>query len=162
MNQPNLIILMGSKSDLEHAEKIKDAARNFGLEPVYHVASAHKTAIHLIKILDTYEAQSSSKVYITIAGRSNALSGFVDGYVTAPVIACPPLSTAFAGADIYSSLRMPSGVAPAVVLEPENAALLAAKILGLSDNLIMEKIKTYKSNQMQSILDADQELNAKH
>ena len=45
------------------------------------------------------------------------------------MIACPPYSDRFAGADLYSSLRMPSGVAPAVVLEPAGAALLAAKIL---------------------------------
>jgi phosphoribosylaminoimidazole carboxylase PurE protein len=70
-------------------------------------------------------------VYITVAGRSNALSGFVDAQVTAPVIACPPESEAFGGLDILSSLRMPRGVAPLVVLEPENAALAAAKMLGM-------------------------------
>ena len=83
--------------------------------------------------MNDYEADPRPKVYITVAGRSNALSGFVDGAVSAPVIACPPPSEAFGGADIFSSLRMPSGIAPAVVLEPANAALLAAKILGLVD-----------------------------
>ena len=84
-------------------------------------------------MLAAYEQDPRPKVYITVAGRSNALSGFTDGAVSAPVIACPPPSEAFGGADIYSSLRMPSGIAPAVVLEPANAALLAAKILGLGD-----------------------------
>jgi 5-(carboxyamino)imidazole ribonucleotide mutase/phosphoribosylaminoimidazole-succinocarboxamide synthase len=159
MNQPNLIILMGSKSDLEHAKNIEISALKFGLQPVLHIASAHKTAAHLLKILDRYEVQQEPKVYVTIAGRSNALSGFVDGYVRAPVIACPPSSTAFAGADIYSSLRMPSGIAPAVVLEAENAALLAAKILALGDKTIMEKLDTYRSAQMKKIIDADGEIN---
>jgi phosphoribosylcarboxyaminoimidazole (NCAIR) mutase len=56
----------------------------------------------------------------------------VDAQVTAPVIACPPASEAFGGLDILSSLRMPRGVAPLVVLEPENAALAAAKLLALA------------------------------
>ena len=90
MKQADVILIMGSKSDTELAEKIKSSAEKFGLTLACHIASAHKTALHLIKILDRYEAQDNAKVYITIAGRSNALSGFVDGYVKAPVIACPP------------------------------------------------------------------------
>ena len=100
---------------------------------ITRIGSAHKTPEHALNILRTYEADPRPKVYITVAGRSNALSGFTDGSVSAPVIACPPASEAFGGADVYSSLRMPSGIAPAVVLEPANAALLAAKILGQCD-----------------------------
>jgi phosphoribosylaminoimidazole carboxylase PurE protein len=159
MTNANVIIIMGSKSDLEHAQMIKDAAESFGLTVAMHVGSAHKTARHLINLLDRYEAITNSKVYITIAGRSNALSGFVDGYVNAPVIACPPVSSAFGGADIHSSLRMPSGVAPAVVLEPKNAALLAAKILSLTDSDIAEKVIAYKKEQVEQIISADQEIN---
>jgi 5-(carboxyamino)imidazole ribonucleotide mutase/phosphoribosylaminoimidazole-succinocarboxamide synthase len=98
-------------------------------------------------------------VYITVAGRSNALSGFTDGAVSAPVIACPPASDAFGGADVYSSLRMPSGVAPAVVLEPANAALLAAKILGLSDPEILEAVKNFQRQQATKIIQDDRNLN---
>ena len=64
----------------------------------------------------------------------------VDAQVSAPVIACPPLSDAFGGADIFSSLRMPSGVAPAVILDAEGAALFAAKIFGLTDAAVREKV----------------------
>jgi 5-(carboxyamino)imidazole ribonucleotide mutase len=159
MSKINLVIIMGSKSDLEHAQIIKSEAEKLGLTPVMHIGSAHKTAHHLIKMLDKYESETQPKIYITIAGRSNALSGFVDGYVAAPVIACPPVSSAFGGADIYSSLRMPSGVAPAVILEPKNAALFAAKILSLLDASIAEKVKTYKAEQVEQILNADQEIN---
>jgi len=62
------------------------------------------------------------------------------------------------GGDVYSSLRMPSTVAPMVVLEPENAALAAAKILGLSDERIQEKIKTYQSEVKESLENDDQEV----
>jgi len=67
------------------------------------VASAHKTPEHVLAILRKYEADLRPKVYITVAGRSNALSGFTDGAVSAPVIACPPSPEAFGGADVYSS-----------------------------------------------------------
>src|SRR5512135_839666 len=115
--KPVVVILMGSKADLEHCKKISEACQQFGLETVLRVASAHKTADHALKILRGYESDPRPKVYITVAGRSNALSGFTDGAVSTPVIACPPVSETFGGADIYSSLRMPSGVAQALVLE---------------------------------------------
>src|SRR5436190_13846709 len=127
MTNSLVVILMGSKSDEAHCQKIAEAARGFGLDVVLRVGSAHKTPDHALRILREYEADPRPKIYITVAGRSNALSGFTDGSVAAPVIACPPPSDSYAGADIYSSLRMPSGIAPAVVLEPANAALLAAK-----------------------------------
>ncbi len=98
-------------------------------------------------LLETLRADPRPKVYITVAGRSNALSGFTDGAVIAPVIACPPPSEAFGGADIYSSLRMPSGIAPAVVLEPANAALLAAKILGLVDPEVTARVAAFQKEQ---------------
>src|SRR5258707_15405268 len=128
MSKPLVVILMGSKADMEHCKKIADACQQFGIETVMRVGSAHKTADHALAILQQYEADPRPKVYITVAGRSNALSGFTDGFGSAPVIACPPSSDGFGGADVYSSLRMPSGIAPAVVLEPGNAALWAAKI----------------------------------
>lgn len=124
-------ILMGSKADLDHARTIADALEALGLEPALYVGSAHKTPRELLDLLETLESRDEPTVYITVAGRSNALSGMVDAQVTGPVIACPPPSERFGGADLFSSLRMPSGVAPAVVLEPRSAALLAAKILGL-------------------------------
>src|SRR5512143_3946135 len=152
MTQPLVIILMGSKSDEAHCAKIAEAARGFGLDVVTRIGSAHKTPEHALSILRQYEADPRPKVYITVAGRSNALSGFTDGSVSAPVIACPPASEAFGGADVYSSLRMPSGIAPAVVLEPVNAALLAAKILGLVDAGIREQVKAGQSTAREKII----------
>ena len=155
MTRALVVILMGSKADLEHCAKIANACKGFGLETVMRIGSAHKTAEHTLDILRAYEADPRPKVYITVAGRSNALSGFTDGAVTAPVIACPPISDSFGGADIYSSLRMPSGVAPALVLEPANAALLAAKILGLLDAEVREQVKGSQNGAMKKIVADD-------
>ena len=153
--KPLVVILMGSKADLEHGNKISDACKQFGLETALRIASAHKTAEHALAILRKYEADPRPKVFITVAGRSNALSGFIDGAVSAPVIACPPVSEAFGGADIFSSLRMPSGIAPAVVLEPVNAALLAAKILGLVNAQVREQVKASQRRAAEKILEDD-------
>ncbi|MBE2267794.1 MAG: AIR carboxylase family protein [Anaerolinea sp.] len=151
-------ILMGSRSDLAQAQAIAEALKTFDITAEIRVGSAHKTPAHVLDILKAYEADPRPKVYITIAGRSNALSGFVDAQVSAPVIACPPLSTTFAGADIYSSLRMPSGVAPAVVLEPTGAALLAAKILALGDPAIKARITAYQRQLAETIVKDDNEV----
>jgi 5-(carboxyamino)imidazole ribonucleotide mutase/phosphoribosylaminoimidazole-succinocarboxamide synthase len=156
--KPLVIILMGSKADLEHCNKIAEACKQFKIETVLRIGSAHKTAEHALAILREYEADPRPKVYITVAGRSNALSGFTDGAVRAPVIACPPPGEAFGGADIYSSLRMPSGVAPALVLEPVNAALLAAKIFGQYDADIAQAVTRFQKQQGDKILEDDASL----
>jgi len=153
-----VIILMGSKADHVHCQKIADAAKQFGIDVVMRVGSAHKTLEHVLVMLRGYESDPRPKVYITVAGRSNALSGFVDGAVSAPVIACPPPSDAFGGADIFSSLRMPSAIAPAVVLDPANAALLAAKILGLGDAKIRAKVVEFQKKQAEKVVADDRDL----
>ena len=102
------------------------------------------------------EERREPHVYITVAGRSNALSGFVDAQVTAPVIACPPASEAFGGMDILSSLRMPRGVAPLVVMEPENAALAAVKMLGLNSNRLRDAIAQTQSDERQRVVGEQQ------
>ncbi|NOT06458.1 MAG: AIR carboxylase family protein [Anaerolineales bacterium] len=155
MSKSLVVILMGSKTDMEHCKKISDACNQFGIETVIRIASAHKTAEHALKILREYEADARPKVYITVAGRSNALSGFTDGLVSAPVIACPPPSESFGGSDIYSSLRMPSGVAPAVVLEPVNAALFVAKIIGLMDESVREQVKASQKRAADKVIEDD-------
>ena len=155
MSTALVVILMGSKADMEHCKKISDACKQYGLETVLRIASAHKTAEHALTVLREYEADARPKVYITVAGRSNALSGFTDGVVSAPVIACPPPSDSFGGADVYSSLRMPSGIAPAVVLEPANAALLAAKIIGLVDAEVRNQVKASQKRAADKVIEDD-------
>ena len=155
MAKPLVVILMGSKADMEHCTKISEACKGFGLDTVLRIGSAHKTPEHAVSILKEYEADDRPKVYITVAGRSNALSGFTDGSVSAPVIACPPPSDSFGGADVYSSLRMPSGIAPAVVLEPFNAALLAAKIFGVANAEVREQVRVSQKRAADKIIEDD-------
>ena len=151
-------IIMGSKSDLKHGQAIADALAEFGIASEIRVASAHKAPRFALEVLAAYEADPQPKVYITVAGRSNALSGLVDGAVTAPVIACPPYSDRYGGADVFSSLRMPSGIAPAVVLEPSGAALLAAKILSLAEPALREHVAQAQQAATETIMTDDRSL----
>ena len=153
-----VVILMGSKSDLPFVVKITTALDELGITYECRVASAHKSAQHTLDLLAQYKAAGEVSVYITVAGRSNALSGMVDANVTVPVIACPPYSEKFAGADLYSSLQMPSGVAPAVVLEPAAAALLAAKILAVANPHLREQIAQAQRTQTEKLIAADREV----
>ena len=155
-----VILIMGSPSDKDFAGKITSSLEKFGIQYECRVASAHKTPKKLLSILEGY--RDDSIVYITVAGRSNALSGFVDANTIYPVIACPPYSDDFGGADIYSSLRTPSGVSPLLVLEPENAALAALKILAMGDNRLQEKVLEYQKNLGYKIEKADEEIRNKH
>jgi 5-(carboxyamino)imidazole ribonucleotide mutase len=155
-----VVILMGSKSDLEHAHKITAVLESFGILFSMHVASAHKSVQHLMQTIASYEQTQDAIVFIAIAGRSNALAGMLDANTVHPVITCPPTSSAFGGADIFSSLRMPSGVAPLVVLEPDAAALASAKILALADPALRAHIAAYHQQMIDSIVEADQSLQA--
>lgn len=151
-----VVILMGSKGDLDHAKKIAHALEKFEVPYVMRVASAHKVPLKVLEIIK--ENEEKDVVYITIAGRSNALSGFTDANTTKPVIACPPYSDKFGGADIFSTLRMPSGVSPLTILEPEEAALAAVKILAIKYDHLKEKIKKYQEEKRREIEKADEEV----
>jgi 5-(carboxyamino)imidazole ribonucleotide mutase len=121
------------------------------------ICSAHKATRRLLEMLQEYE-QSGPLIYITIAGRSNALSAVVDANTRFPVIACPPYSDRFGGMDILSSLRLPSGIASPTILEPEGAALLAAKMLALSDTQLEQRLNAYKQHFSAELTQADEEV----
>ncbi|MCW4006112.1 MAG: AIR carboxylase family protein [Candidatus Bathyarchaeota archaeon] len=145
---------MGSERDLEFCQKIAKTLKVLGVEFVYRVASAHKTPLKVLEIIEEFKAQKV--VYITVAGRSNALSAFVDANSSKLVVACPPYSEKFSGADIYSSLRVPSGIGCVVTIEPEGAAIAAAKVFALQDAELEKRIQEYQREKQQAIEKADQ------
>ncbi|KXB06469.1 N5-carboxyaminoimidazole ribonucleotide mutase [candidate division MSBL1 archaeon SCGC-AAA382F02] len=155
MSGEKIVIIMGSEKDQEFTEPAIQLLEDFDLDYEVRVASAHKTPEELLDILNEYN-EEDKVVYFTVAGRSDALSGFVDANTAFPVIACPPYSSKFNGADIFSSLRMPSGVGPLVVLDPENAALAAAKILAIDNPELSEKIDSYKESVKEKVKKSDE------
>lgn len=152
-----VIIIMGSKGDLAHAQSVAKTLKTLDIRYAMRVCSAHKATRRLMEMLQDYE-QSGPLVYITIAGRSNALSAVVDANTRYPVIACPPYSDRFGGMDILSSLRLPSGIASPTILEPEGAALLAAKMLAFADTTLWQRLESYKQRLSAELTQADEEV----
>ena len=124
------VLIMGSTSDEPHAKKITDKLDEYGITWEQYAASAHKQPL---KVLEILEANTDGKdiVYITIAGRSNALSGFVAANSEFPTLGCPPFSDkADMLVNIHSTLQMPSNTPVLTVIDPGNCALAVKRIFG--------------------------------
>lgn len=153
-----VVILCGSPRDADWVDKIAAVLDSLDVPVIRRVGSAHRVPEHVLDLLRHYDSSPEPTVFITVAGMSDALSGLTDANVMSPVVACPPRADAFAGLDVLSSLRTPPGVAPIVALEPGNAALAAAKILGLGDPGLRDRIAAHQAKAAQRVLDGDREL----
>ena len=127
----NVVFIMGSTSDEPHAKKITDKLDEFGISWEQHAASAHKEPLKVLEILNANKDKENI-VYITIAGRSNALSGFVAANSEFPTLGCPPFSDkADMLVNIHSTLQMPSNTPVMTVVDPGNCALAVKRIFGV-------------------------------
>ena len=125
------IIIMGSTSDEPHAKKITDKLDDYNIKLEQHAASAHKQPLKVLEILEENKSNKNI-VYITIAGRSNALSGFVAANSEFPTIGCPPFSDkSDMLVNIHSTLQMPSQTPVLTVIDPGNCALAVKRIFGV-------------------------------
>jgi 5-(carboxyamino)imidazole ribonucleotide mutase len=150
------VIVMGSERDLDFSREIAKYLKLLGVTYEFRVASAHKSPESVLEIIK--EFQNEKIVYITVAGRSNALSAFVDANSSKPVIACPPYSETYSGVDIFSSLRVPSGVGSVVTIEPEGAAIATAKIFALEDIVVEETVKGYQASKKKELENANESI----
>ena len=148
------VILMGSERDLEFCREVAKHLKMLSVDYEFRVASAHKTPEKVLAIMKEFEKENV--VYVTVAGRSNALSAFVDANTSKPVIACPPYSEKYGGADVLSSLRVPSGIGSVVTIEPEGAAIAVAKIFALNDKELERHVKDYQSGKKKEIEKANE------
>ena len=125
------VIIMGSASDEPHAKKITDKLDGYEISWEQHAASAHKQPLKVLEILDANK-DSKDIIYITIAGRSNALSGFVAANSEFPTLGCPPFSDkSDMLINIHSTLQMPSNTPVLTVIDPGNCALAVKRIFGV-------------------------------
>lgn len=126
LNETMVVIIAGSTKDQAWTAKIVEELKSQGLPSKVYYRSAHKTPLDVLKII----AKVPAAVYITCAGRSNALSGVVAANCTRPVIACPPFKDkSDMMVNVHSSLQCPSGTPVMTILEPSNAALAAKRII---------------------------------
>ncbi len=149
-----VVLFLGSKSDLDEAKLITKELDELGIPHQTRIASAHRTpekVITIVRELEKEVAGGAHIVGIAVVGLSNALSGMIAGISALPLITCP----IFDPLDINSNLRMPPGVAHATLLRPKNAALYAAKILGISNPAIREKVENALKRMQEIIETAD-------
>ncbi len=120
---------MGSVSDKDHVKKITSHLDILHIPWEEHVASAHKEPRQVLEIIDSFKGQKGV-VFITVAGRSNALSGFVAANCEIPTLACPPFKDKTDMlVNIHSTIQMPSNVPSMTILSAGNVAQAAARIL---------------------------------
>jgi len=134
-------IIMGSESDNEFVKKLTSVFDEWEIPYKLHVASAHKVPDKVLGIVNDYNDSDEVVCYITVAGRSNGLSGVVAASSVHPVVACPP----FKDKDdmivnINSTLQMPSDTPVLTVIDPKNAAMAVIRILANTDVSLREKI----------------------
>lgn len=123
------VLLLGSEKDQEFAAKIEKELVKLGIPFETQVASAHKQTLQVLELIQKF-AQEKKFVWITIAGRSNALSGVVAANSQQPVLACPPHKDKLDFlVNINSTLQMPSGTPVLTILDPGNCALAVQRIL---------------------------------
>lgn len=136
--------ILGSKSDLEHAKIIAKVLDDYGVKYEIYVASAHKVPEKTLELIEKFNEKKESVVFVTIAGRSNALSGLVAANSHFPVIACPPFKD-FSDylTNVHSSLQMPSEAPVITVVDPKNAAQAVVRILALTDKDLAKKVKNH-------------------
>lgn len=145
---PQVLIVLGSKSDAPVAKKATDVLREFGVSSDTVIASAHRTPDRVREIVTTSDAD----VYIAIAGLSAALPGAVASATVRPVIGVP-VSGKVNLDSILSIVQMPSGIPVAAVGldRGDNAALLALQILGLRDQSLASKLVKHRQDMAEAV-----------
>ena len=139
-------IIMGSDSDLPVMQHASDQLNEFGIANEVTIVSAHRTPDRMYEYAK--EAKDRGiKVIIAGAGGSAHLPGMVASLTTLPVIGVPVKTSTMDGLDsLLSIVQMPGGipVATVAVNGAKNAGLLAARILGTTDEEIAKKLEDYK------------------
>lgn len=153
-------IVMGSKSDLPVVERTQKILKEFGVDYVTRVISAHRTPAAAEQFAKTAEAEGID-VIIAAAGKAAHLGGVIAAYTPVPVIGLPIKSSTLDGLDsLLSIVQMPKGVPVATVAidGAENAGLLAVQMLSIKDPALREAFKAYKVKMEEDVMKIDKEL----
>ena len=137
-------IILGSKSDMPVAEKAITILRKFGIGFDIAVASAHRTPARVEELVKGSDAD----VFIAIAGLSAALPGSIAAFTVKPVIGVPVSGTLSLHA-LLSVVQLPPGIPVAAVGldRGDNAAILAAEILAVTDEGVRKALLDYRQEQ---------------
>lgn len=153
-------IVMGSNSDLPVVKGAIEKLKEFGVSYEAHVISAHRTPYQAEEFAKNAKA-NGIKVIIAAAGKAAHLGGVIAAYTTLPVIALPIQSSLMDGLDsLLSMVQMPSGipVATVAVNGAENAGILAAQMLALSDAALSARLEQFKADMAAAVMKKDAKL----
>lgn len=152
--KPLVGIIMGSKSDHPIMTKAEEYLKLFKIPYEIKIISAHRTPDLMAKYAKK-AADKGLKVIIAGAGGAAHLPGMVAAYTTLPVIGVPINITSLKGMDSYLSIaQMPKGIPVATVAidNSENAALLAARILGIKSKTISNRLSDFQIEQKNKVM----------
>jgi len=155
-------VIMGSDSDLPVLEKTFKKLKDFGIPFEAHVMSAHRTPERAAEF--ALNAQKNGfGVIIAAAGMAAHLAGALAAHTILPVIGIPIKSSLDGFDALLSVVQMPPGIPVAAVAidGADNAAILAAQILAVSDESLAQKLKDMKADMEKKVIEKDNQLQEK-
>ncbi len=153
-------VIMGSDSDRPIVQKAMDKLSSFGIPYETHIFSAHRTPVQAAEFAKNAKANGFG-VLIAAAGKAAHLAGALAAQSTLPIIGIPVKSSTLDGLDaLLSTVQMPSGmpVATVAIDGAENAAILAAQILAVSDDALADKLAAMREDMTAAVLKKEQAL----
>jgi phosphoribosylaminoimidazole carboxylase PurE protein len=159
-NKTAVAVVMGSDSDMAVMQSCVETLKDFGIEPVVRIISAHRTPQRAAEFAQN-AAKNRIKVIIAAAGMAAHLAGALAARTTLPVIGVPLISgSGLEGVEaLLSTIQMPPGVPVATLgigkAGAKNAAILAVQILALSDEILAEKLAESKKLQEKRVTEKD-------
>lgn len=157
-------ILMGSDSDFPVVERCINVLKKFGVEVEARVLSAHRTP-HIAIDYAMAAEENGIEVIIGAAGKAAHLPGVIAGVTNLPVIGIPIKSSTMDGLDsLLSIVQMPSGIPVATVAidGAENAGLLAVQMLSIKYPELRIKMKQYKKDMADAVLEKDAAIQSRY
>ena len=160
--QKKVAVVMGSDSDLSTMQPCLDRLRAFSIPFEVRILSAHRTPTAAEQFAFTAKEEGFG-VIIAAAGKAAHLAGVLAGHTTLPVIGVPMKASVLDGMDaLLATVQMPKGVPVATVAidGADNAALLAAQILAVSEPALADKLEAQKQEMARQVLEKDKKLQA--
>ena len=147
-----VLVVMGSDSDLKVMEKCVDRLKSFDIPTEVRICSAHRTP-----------AVAEQLAKNAAAGKAAHLGGVLAAYTTLPVIGVPMATSVMGGMDsLLSIVQMPKGIPVATVAidGADNAAILAAQMIALSDDALAQKLAQFKADMAAEVTAKDEKVRA--
>ena len=153
-------VVLGSDSDIPTVESSLKLLEDFGLTYELRILSAHRTPKELAEYVEG-ASNAGVKIFIAVAGMSAALPGVIAAHTSVPVVGVPVASGTLGGIDALLAVsQMPPGVPVASMgigsAGAKNAALLACRILALSDSELTKKLNAFSDKQRLAVLEKNE------